>query len=89
LERAGDLRTYTAGLLANPAIRIIVNQNDFLMAEQDLTWLQATFTPAQLTVFNKGGHMGNLAHPIVQKTILESLAGLKPTPPQPSPNVER
>src|SRR5439155_22622001 len=32
LARAGDLRTYDAGLRANPNIRIIVNQNDFLLA---------------------------------------------------------
>lgn len=88
LERAGDLRTYTDDLRAHPAIRIIVNQNDFLMAEKDLAWLQTTFTPEQLTVFNKGGHMGNLAHPIVQKTILESLAGLKPAPPS-APSIEK
>src|SRR6185295_3487442 len=51
LERAGDLRTYEAGLRANPDIRVIVNQNDFLLADEDLAWLRATFTPEQLTVF--------------------------------------
>ena len=71
LEKAGDLRTYAAGLRANPNIRIIVNQNDFLLADEDLAWLHATFAPEQLTVFEQGGHLGNLSNPAVQKTILE------------------
>jgi ABC-type transporter lipoprotein component MlaA/pimeloyl-ACP methyl ester carboxylesterase len=77
LEKAGDLRTYDAGLRANPDIRIIVNQNDFLLADEDLEWLRATFAPEQLTVFKQGGHLGNLFNPAVQKTIMGDLAGLK------------
>ena len=77
MEKAGDLRTYDAGLRANPNIRIIVNQNDFLLADEDLAWLHATFTPEQLTVFAQGGHLGNLSNPTVQKAILGALAGLK------------
>jgi len=77
LQNAGDLRTYDAGLRANPNIRVIVNENDFLLADEDLAWLRATFTPEQLTVFNRGGHLGNLINPTVQKTILGALAGLK------------
>jgi ABC-type transporter lipoprotein component MlaA/pimeloyl-ACP methyl ester carboxylesterase len=77
LEKADDLRTYDAGLRANPDIRVIVNQNDFLLEDEDLAWLRATFTPEQLTVFTQGGHLGNLYNPTVQKTILGALAGLK------------
>jgi hypothetical protein len=80
LQKAGDLRTYDAGLRANPDIRVIVNENDFLLTDEDLVWLRATFTPEQLTVFNRGGHLGNLTNPTVQKTILGALAGLKPAP---------
>lgn len=83
LEKAGDLRTYEAGLRANPNIRVIVNQNDFLLADEDLAWLRATFIPEQLTVFAQGGHLGNLANPSVQKTILGALAGLKAPLPKP------
>ena len=71
------MRTYDAGLRANPNIRVIVNLNDFLLADEDLTWLRATFAPEQLTVFKQGGHLGNLSNPAVQKTIVEALAGLK------------
>ena len=36
LQKAGDLRTYEDGLRANPGIRVIDNQNDFLLADEDL-----------------------------------------------------
>jgi ABC-type transporter lipoprotein component MlaA len=83
LQHAGDLRTYEAGLHANPNIRVIVNQNDFLLADEDLAWLRATFPPEQLTVFAQGGHLGNLANPTVQKTILGALANMKALPDEP------
>ncbi len=83
LEKADDLRTYDAGLRANPNIRIIVNQNDFLLADEDLAWLHATFAPEQLTVFNRGGHLGNLSNPTVQKAILAALTPMRPPSPTP------
>ena len=54
IGKAGDLRTYDAGLRANPDIRVIVNQNDFLLEDEDLAWLHAMFGAEQLTVFDKG-----------------------------------
>ena len=83
LETAGDLRTYDAGLRANPDIRVIVNQNDFLLTDEDLAWLHATFAPEQLTIFAQGGHLGNLANPMVQKAILAALTPMRP--PEPTP----
>jgi ABC-type transporter lipoprotein component MlaA/pimeloyl-ACP methyl ester carboxylesterase len=82
LEKAGDLRTYESALRANPGIRIIVNQNDFLLADEDLAWLHDTFPSSQLTVFKQGGHLGNLTNPTVQKAIIGALADLKPLPPR-------
>lgn len=81
MEKAGDLRTYDAGLRANSNIRIIVNQNDFLLADEDLAWLHTVFGPEQLTVFAQGGHLGNLSNPVVQKAILGALEGLKSSRP--------
>jgi len=78
METAGDLRTYEAGLRANPDVRIIVNQNDFLLTDADLVWLHATFAPEQLTVFPQGGHLGNLFNPAVQKSILAALTPMRP-----------
>ena len=83
MEKAGDLRTYDAGLRANPNIRVIVNENDFLLTEEDLAWLHATFGPKQLTVFAQGGHLGNLYNPTVQKSILAALTPMKPPDPKP------
>lgn len=82
MAQAGDLRMYEAGLRANANVRILVNQNDFLLAAEDLAWLHATFSPEQLTVFAQGGHLGNLFNPAVQQALLGALAGLKPAPPK-------
>ncbi|MDB6025958.1 MAG: VacJ family lipoprotein [Verrucomicrobiales bacterium] len=82
LAKAGDLRTYEAGLRGNPDVRVIVNRNDFLLAEEDLNWLNGTFTPEHLTVFEEGGHLGNLFNPAVQKSILGALTRLNAVPPE-------
>ncbi len=76
LGRAGDLRTYEAGLRANPEIRVIVNQNDFLLTSGDLAWLRASFSASQLTVYPEGGHLGNLYNAEVQRSIVQALDGL-------------
>jgi hypothetical protein len=84
LEKAGDLRTYTPGLRHNPDIRIIDNENDFLLNDEDLAWLRATFTtPGQLKIFARGGHLGNLSNPTVQKAILAALTPMRPPDPTP------
>ena len=78
MVKNGDLRTYAAGLRANPDVRVIVNQNDFLLTEADLAWLHATLATNQLTVFPQGGHLGNLFNPAVQKSILAALTPMRP-----------
>ena len=83
IEKAGDLRTYETALQSNPNVRVIVNQNDFLLTETDLDWLHATFGPDRLTVFAKGGHLGNLGNPNVQKAILAALTPMRPPDPKP------
>jgi pimeloyl-ACP methyl ester carboxylesterase len=88
LEKADDLRTYEASLRGDPSVRVIVNQNDFLLADEDLAWLRATFSAECLTVFPQGGHLGNLSNPAVQKSILEALAGLKSSPPKRGSNTQ-
>ncbi len=78
MEQAGDLQTYETKLRANRDIRVIVNQNDFLLTDEDLAWLHATFAPERLVVFTKGGHLGNLFNPAVQKAILAALTPMRP-----------
>jgi len=80
LEKASDLRTYGDALHANPNVRLILNRNDFLLPTADLAWLQSTFAPEQISLFEQGGHLGNLAHPAVQSAILHTLDGLQPAP---------
>lgn len=82
IVNAGDLRTYEAALRTNSSVRILVNQNDFLLAEQDLEWLQATFSPEQLKVFERGGHLGNLSNPSVQQSIVEALSRMNTAVPK-------
>ena len=77
LAQASDLRAYAPGLHANKNIRLILNRNDFLLQDEDLHWLQSNFDPRQITVFEQGGHLGNLSHPAVQKAILGALDGLR------------
>jgi ABC-type transporter lipoprotein component MlaA len=83
MTKDGDLRTYETGLRANPDVRVIVNQNDFLLTDDDLAWLHATFATNQLTVFATGGHLGNLFNPAVQKSILAALTPMRPPNPKP------
>ncbi len=76
-EQAGSLQTYTAALLANPNLRLITNEDDFLLSPSDLEWLRATFPPSQLTVFQHGGHLGNLWRPEVRTAVLKALQDLR------------
>ncbi|EEF60478.1 MlaA family lipoprotein [Pedosphaera parvula] len=78
LAKAGDLRTYGPALHSNPKIRLVINRNDFLIADEDFDWMRATFDPKFMTVFEQGGHLGNLSHPAVQKAILGALEDLRP-----------
>jgi len=81
LANAGDLRAHAASLKGSRKIRVIVNGNDFLLSPEDLDWLRQTFEPAQLTVFEHGGHLGNLGSPEVQKAIIRALDGLRAPSP--------
>jgi ABC-type transporter lipoprotein component MlaA/pimeloyl-ACP methyl ester carboxylesterase len=76
VKKATDLRTYAEGLKANRNIRIVANRNDVLLSAEDLAWIEATFNPADVTLFQHGGHLGNLSEPAVQRAILASLDGL-------------
>mgnify|MGYP002150449334 CR=1 FL=1 len=76
LAKAGDLRTYETELRGNPKVRLIVNQNDFLLEERDLEWLRSTFGD-ELTSFKQGGHLGNLTNDAVHEAILNALKPIK------------
>ena len=71
-----NLRAYTAELQANPNIRFIAHRSDFFLAAEDLAWIEATFAPAHVMLFEHGGHLGNLSEPAVQQAIVDALGGL-------------
>lgn len=81
MEKASDLRQLSARLKANPKVRVVTNENDFLLAAEDLAWLRETFGPDRVKLFAHGGHLGNLSNAYFQQAILEALAGLKATAP--------
>src|SRR5882724_1218416 len=75
-RKATDLRSYTDELKANHKIRLIANRNDFLMSAEDLGWIETTFDPSEVTLFEHGSHLGNLSQAAVQRSILGALDGL-------------
>lgn len=82
IRNSVDLRPFAGALRQNQKIRVIENENDILLGEQGLAWLRATIPAEHLTVFPRGGHLGNLNHPAVQQKILETVADLKTPGPR-------
>jgi hypothetical protein len=76
VKRATELGPYSDELKANPDIRIIANRNDLFLADEDVAWIESTFAPSQVRLFERGGHLGNLSQPEVQEAILAALDGL-------------
>ena len=77
LKRDVDLTSQESKLRAQSKIRIITNENDFLLRSKDVSWLRSTFPASRLTIFPEGGHLGNIGEPKVQQAILKDLEGLK------------
>jgi ABC-type transporter lipoprotein component MlaA/pimeloyl-ACP methyl ester carboxylesterase len=79
LEKASDLKTFTGILQTNSSIRLVENEDDFLLTDDDTAWLKSTFG-SRMTLFVRGGHLGNLSHPAVQKAVLNALEELRAVP---------
>lgn len=77
LEKDVNLKSQESKLRAQSKVRVITNQNDFLLRDSDLAWLRSTFPASRLTLFPEGGHLGNIGEPVVQQSILKSLEGIK------------
>lgn len=77
LKKGTDLRTYTAAFQGSQDIRVVANRNDLFLAKEDVEWIESTFGPAHVALFEHGGHLGNLAQPSVRQAILEALKGLR------------
>ena len=76
--RAVDLRQFEEVFTGNPKVRVVANENDLLLAEEDVAWLRATFGHGRLTLFPGGGHLGNLNETVVQREIVRTLADMLP-----------
>lgn len=77
LVKQVNLRTQAGKLREQSKVRIIVNENDFLLQQDDISWLRSTFSKSHLTVFPDGGHLGNIGEAKVQQAIMKALDGLK------------
>ncbi|HEX3720256.1 MAG TPA: VacJ family lipoprotein [Verrucomicrobiae bacterium] len=76
VEKGTDLRAYTAALAGNQNIRVVANRNDLFLEKEDVEWIESTFGADHVTLFEHGGHLGNLGQPAVQGAILDALKGL-------------
>lgn len=70
-----SLASIADALAADSRIRVATNDDDFLLREGDVGWLEETFG-GRLTVFPEGGHLGNLHEPGVQAGIMAMFEGL-------------
>ncbi|WP_419190521.1 VacJ family lipoprotein [Saltatorellus ferox] len=64
-----SVRSIQAELAANPRVRFVTNRNDFLLAPGDLEWITELLGEDRVTVFERGGHLGNLHLDEVRKVI--------------------
>lgn len=71
--RECDLKRLGAQLGNSGKAEVITSRNDFLLSDQDLAWLQGTFTDGRLNLLPKGGHLGGLADPAFIELIASRL----------------
>jgi ABC-type transporter lipoprotein component MlaA len=78
LSGAGDLFARSsllplqARLAGDARLRVITNRDDFLLRPGDVDWLQRTLGE-RLLLFERGGHLGNLALPGPRLAVVEAL----------------
>jgi hypothetical protein len=56
---------------------VITNRNDILLDADDLHWIGSTFGKHRASLFDQGGHLGNLGSPVVLDAVVSHLDGLK------------
>jgi ABC-type transporter lipoprotein component MlaA len=77
LQRAADLRSQEELLRDDPRVRVLTNQDDFILSRDDLAWLERVLGE-RLTLHPGGGHLGNLHTDEVQGEIMDALAVPQP-----------
>lgn len=56
---AARLRSLEERLKTEPRVRVIINEDDFVMSSEDQAWLESVFG-SRLIRFEQGGHLGGL-----------------------------
>ena len=72
-----DLRSIAPALRSNGKVRVFSNENDFLMTPEDIEWLTGLLGAENVTFYPRGGHMGNLHEPEVQRDVIGALEDLR------------
>ena len=72
IRQAADLRGVEAGLVANQDVHVILSRNDFLLKPDQVDWFTTRLSNRH-TVFDSGGHMGNLWQPDFKQAIRNAL----------------
>lgn len=72
LNVESGLAAIEKSLAINQKIRVLHNEDDFLLRPADPEWLKLTFKE-RLTFFKKGGHLGNLYTKEFQEKLLQLL----------------
>lgn len=78
LIRLCDLRHVDAQLRKAKNVHVFSTLNDFLLDDQDVLWMRDVFGDEQLTLFDDGGHLGNIYEEEVQDQIMASISALLP-----------
>jgi hypothetical protein len=77
LLKRETLRAIEPYLAATDKIHLIHNEDDIILAAGEIDYLQRVFD-TRVRVFPTGGHMGNLLHPEVVRTMVGFLTGVEP-----------
>lgn len=77
LRREGDLKNQESALRRQSAkIRVLTNDNDFLLRAEDKAWLRSMLPSQYLTVFPSGGHLGNMTSPEMRQGVVRAVQGM-------------
>ena len=77
IAQAANLKNSTSDLRSvGSQIRIIFSSDDFLLRDDDSSWLRSLAPARNVTVFDTGGHMGQLANDAGKEAVRQSLGGL-------------
>lgn len=81
LVSRSNLRWIEDSLAGDEDVRVYLNEDDFIIDREDIPWLRSVLG-GRLTVFEGGGHLGNLYRPEVQAELVSSLVELRDNPPR-------